>query len=388
MDEAKLKQIVEGTLMAAGRPLNLDQILAVFEENEQPDKQTLRRVLHAVAEDYEDRAIELKEVASGFRFQVRPDFSTWVSRLWEERPGRYSRALLETLALIAYRQPITRAEIEDVRGVSVSTSIMRTLQERGWVKVVGHRDVPGRPGMYATTREFLDYFGLKSMDELPPLSELRDIDSINVELDLGEDASQTGTQNEESDDAEDRSGEAAGAERSEADDEAGDETAAADGGEAGDEEDDELDGDDTGEEAWEEAQESPVEEAAGEDASEDAEVVASAAAAIEAADAVNRTVENGEASETGAGEDEGETPPERPDDVPEPGPEEVPPGEPGEIPPGQPEEAPPGEPEEVPPPSETARPDESDEAGGEADSGDEGDDEHAGDDTDGPTERY
>lgn len=366
MDEAKLKQIVEGTLMAAGRPLNLDQILAVFGESEQPDRQDLRRAVHSLAEDYDNRAIELKEVASGFRFQVRSDFSTWVSRLWEERPGRYSRALLETLALIAYRQPITRAEIEDVRGVSVSTSIMRTLQERGWVKVVGHRDVPGRPGMYATTKEFLDYFGLKSMDELPPLSELRDIDSINVELDLGEDVSRTGSRDEGSDEVGNRSGETAADEGADSGDEAGDEAAAAGDGETGD---DELVGDDTGEEAWEEAQESPIqqnpiEETAGDEAPGEEAVAESADAAIEAADAANRAVESGE------------TPPGRPDEVPEPGPEEVPPGEPEEVPPGEPEEVP-------------DRPEEGTRAGEEPgdEAGDDSDSDHPGEDTDGPTER-
>jgi segregation and condensation protein B len=129
-------------------------------------------------------AFASSRVASGWRIQVREEMSAWLSRLWQDRPARYSRALLETLALIAYRQPITRGEIEDIRGVSVSSNIMRTLMERGWVRIVGHRDVPGRPGMYATTREFLDYFGLKKLEDLPPLAEIRDLDSINVELDL------------------------------------------------------------------------------------------------------------------------------------------------------------------------------------------------------------
>jgi len=139
--------------------------------------------LHA---EFEGRGIELKEVASGFRIQVKHELAPWISRLWEERPARYSRALLETLALVAYRQPITRSEIEDVRGVTVSTHIMRTLQDRGWIRIVGHRDVPGHPEMFGTTKEFLDYFSLKSLDELPTLSQLRDIESINAELDLGQ----------------------------------------------------------------------------------------------------------------------------------------------------------------------------------------------------------
>lgn len=186
MNEQQLKNIVEGALLAAGRSLSLDDLQLLFEESARPDKGALKKALDALRDDYAERGIEIKETSSGFRIQVKQQFSEWVSRLWEERPTRYSRALLETLALVAYRQPITRAEIEDVRGVSVSTSIIRTLQERDWIRVVGHRDVPGRPAMYGTTRVFLDYFGLKSLDELPTLAELRDIDSINVELDLKE----------------------------------------------------------------------------------------------------------------------------------------------------------------------------------------------------------
>lgn len=186
MNEQQLKHIVEGALLAAGRSLSLDDLQALFEESARPDKGALKKALDGLREDYAERSIEIKETASGFRVQVKQQFSEWISRLWEERPTRYSRALLETLALIAYRQPITRAEIEEVRGVSVSTSIVRTLQERDWIRVVGHRDVPGRPAMYGTTKTFLDYFGLKSLDELPTLAELRDIDSINVELDLKE----------------------------------------------------------------------------------------------------------------------------------------------------------------------------------------------------------
>ncbi|HET7569706.1 MAG TPA: SMC-Scp complex subunit ScpB [Gammaproteobacteria bacterium] len=179
-----LKHVIEAALLVAGRPLNLDALLGLFDEIERPERSEMRAALDELAEDFANRGIELKETASGFRIQVRASVSERVSRLFEERPQRYSRALLETLALIAYRQPLTRGEIEDVRGVSVSSNIMKTLQDRGWVRVVGHRDVPGRPALYATTREFLDYFGLKSLDELPTLAELRDIDSINVEIDF------------------------------------------------------------------------------------------------------------------------------------------------------------------------------------------------------------
>jgi segregation and condensation protein B len=183
-DEERLKQIVEAALLAAGRPLSLDQLQALFPEPEEPGKKQLREVLTELSGDYQGRGIEITEVGSGFRIQVRAEFSPWVSKLWSERPPKYSRALLETLALIAYRQPITRGEIEDVRGVSVSSNIIKTLTEREWVRVVGHRDVPGKPALYATTREFLDYFNLKSLNELPTLAEIRDLDSINRELEL------------------------------------------------------------------------------------------------------------------------------------------------------------------------------------------------------------
>ena len=179
-----LKQIIEGALLAAGKPLSLDAMLNLFDEMEQPGKPVLREVLQELAADYDGRGIEIKQVGSGWRIQVRAECSPWVSRLWDEKPGRYSRALMETLALIAYRQPITRGEIEEIRGVSVSTQIIKTLLEREWVRVVGQRDVPGRPSLYSTTRGFLDYFNLKSLDELPTLAEIRDLDEINRELDL------------------------------------------------------------------------------------------------------------------------------------------------------------------------------------------------------------
>ncbi len=183
-DNNKLKQIVEAALLAAGKPLSLDEIISLFPEHEQPEKKQLREIMAELEEEYQGRGIEVTEVGSGFRIQVRSEFSPWVSKLWVERPPKYSRALLETLALIAYRQPITRGEIEDIRGVSVSTNIIKTLTEREWVRVVGHRDVPGKPALYASTKEFLDYFNLKSLNELPTLAEIRDLDSINRELEL------------------------------------------------------------------------------------------------------------------------------------------------------------------------------------------------------------
>lgn len=179
-----LKQILEAALLAAGRTLNLDEMQRLFDEVEKPDKRDLRKVLTELSEDYAGRGIEVREVNSGWRIQVRSECAPWVSRLWDEKPGRYSRALMETLALIAYRQPITRGEIEEIRGVSVSSNIVKTLMEREWIRVVGHRDVPGKPSLYSTTRDFLDYFNLKSLDELPTLAEIRDFESINRELNL------------------------------------------------------------------------------------------------------------------------------------------------------------------------------------------------------------
>ncbi len=184
MELQQLKMIVEAALLAAEQPLSISQLGALFAEDEAPGPQALGEALDALGADCAGRGIELKQVASGYRLQVRPDLEPWVSRLWHERAPRYSRALLETLALIAYRQPITRGEIESIRGVSVSTSIMRTLQEREWVRIVGHRDVPGHPALFGTTRTFLDYFGLKRLDELPPLAEIRDLDTLEPELQL------------------------------------------------------------------------------------------------------------------------------------------------------------------------------------------------------------
>lgn len=186
MELNEIKYVLEAALLAAGRPLSLERLGELFGRRGAPDRDTLRAALDALAEDYADRGIELKEVASGFRIQIRSRMNDWLMPLWEERAPRYSRALLETLALIAYRQPITRGEIEDVRGVAVTTNIVRTLLERNWIRVVGHRDVPGRPAMFGTTREFLDYFGLKKLDDLPPLSEIADLADIAPELALPE----------------------------------------------------------------------------------------------------------------------------------------------------------------------------------------------------------
>jgi segregation and condensation protein B len=184
MNEHDLKHLIEATLLAAGRPVSTEQLLELFDERERPTHEELRAALAILAAEYESRGIELIEVASGWRVQVRARCADIVSRLWQERPSRYSRALLETLALIAYRQPITRSEIEEIRGVSISSTIMRTLQERNWIRVVGHREVPGHPELLGTTREFLDYFGLKSLDQLPTLAELRDVETIGVQLEL------------------------------------------------------------------------------------------------------------------------------------------------------------------------------------------------------------
>ncbi|MBL7249818.1 SMC-Scp complex subunit ScpB [Alloalcanivorax sp. C16-2] len=186
MEPQQIKNIVEAAIFAADGPLDRDALLMLFDEHDRPDKADLSRLLEEIATEYGERGIELREVASGFRFQVRKDLGPWVSRLWQEKPPRYSRAILETLALVAYRQPITRGEIEEIRGVSVSSHIVKSLLERGWVRVVGHRDVPGRPAMFATTRQFLDYFDLKSLEDLPPLSEIKDLDKLNEELALSD----------------------------------------------------------------------------------------------------------------------------------------------------------------------------------------------------------
>jgi segregation and condensation protein B len=184
MNEQYLRNVVEAALLGAGRPLAIEELLALFDERNRPETDEVKAALDKLGEEYRDRGIELRKVASGYRVQIRASMSAEVSRLWQERPQRYSRALLETLALIAYRQPVTRGEIEDVRGVQVNPNIIRTLLDRGWIRVVGHRDVPGHPELLATTREFLDYFGLESLDGLPTLAELRDMDNVGLQLEL------------------------------------------------------------------------------------------------------------------------------------------------------------------------------------------------------------
>lgn len=183
----KLKCIVEAALLASNQPLSVAQIGALFSEQTPPTSSEIGAILDQLREACEGRGVELVEVASGYRYQVRSDYHPWVNRLWAERQARYSRALLETLALIAYRQPVTRGEIEQVRGVAVSTSIVRTLEEREWIRVVGYRDVPGKPALYGTTKAFLDYFKLKSLDEMPTLAEVRDLESFDPQLEFKND---------------------------------------------------------------------------------------------------------------------------------------------------------------------------------------------------------
>ncbi len=180
----QLQNILEAALLAAGQPLSPTQLAALFSDDERPPKGEISRALEQLRVDCGNRGIELKKVASGYRLQVKQEYNEWVSRLWKERPPRYSRALLETIALIAYRQPITRGEIESVRGVSVSTNIIRTLQEREWIRVVGHRDVPGKPALFGTTNTFLDSFDLQNLDDLPTLAEIRDMENLEPELQL------------------------------------------------------------------------------------------------------------------------------------------------------------------------------------------------------------
>ena len=185
MEIKELQKIIEGALLAADRPLNIDDLLGLFGgEESRPSREEIKAALEDIETDCQGRGFELSQVASGYRFQVRQELSPWISRLWEEKPQKYSRALLETLAIIAYRQPVTRGEIEEIRGVSVSSNIVKTLLEREWIRVIGHRDVPGRPAILATTKKFLDYFNLRRLDDLPPLSEIRDLVEMSPELDL------------------------------------------------------------------------------------------------------------------------------------------------------------------------------------------------------------
>lgn len=184
MNDQYVKNVVEAALLAAGRPLTMDELVSVFDERDGSNAEEVRGALAALTADYETRGLELLEVASGYRIQIRAAVAQPVSRLWQERPAKYSRALLETLALVAYRQPITRGEIEQIRGVAVNPNIIKTLLERSWIRVVGHRDVPGRPELLGTTREFLDYFSLKKLDDLPTLSQLKELEDLRVQLTL------------------------------------------------------------------------------------------------------------------------------------------------------------------------------------------------------------
>ncbi len=191
-ENVQLKKIIEGAILAAGEALSIQKIQSLFVDEGVPEKETILEVVQQISESCEGRGFSLIEVASGWRFKVNEELSQWVNRLWDEKPQKYSRALLETLSLVAYRQPLTRGDIEEVRGVAVSSHIIKTLTERDWVKVVGHRDVPGRPALYATTRAFLDYFNLKSLDELPILSDLKDIESLNQALEFEGDSAAEG----------------------------------------------------------------------------------------------------------------------------------------------------------------------------------------------------
>lgn len=184
MSENHIRNVIEAALLAAGKSLDVADMAQLFDEDGRPEKAQIVGALEQLGLEYQERAVELKETASGWRIQIRQNYGREISRLWPERAQRYSRALLETLALIAYRQPITRAEIESVRGVAVNPNIVKTLMERDWVRVVGHRDVPGHPELLGTTRGFLDYFGLRSIDELPPLAELKAMADLNPQLPL------------------------------------------------------------------------------------------------------------------------------------------------------------------------------------------------------------
>ena len=185
MKDSELKRVIEASLMAADNALSMDRLIRLFEQDvDQPTREQIRKAIASLQQECEGRGVELRKVASGWRYQTRPDVQPWVARLWQEKPPRYSRALLETLSLIVYRQPITRGEIEEVRGVSVSSNIIKTLLEREWVRVVGHKEVPGRPALYGSTQQFLDYFNMKSLDEMPSLAELKDLDLMHPELEL------------------------------------------------------------------------------------------------------------------------------------------------------------------------------------------------------------
>ena len=194
--ENKLIQIIEAAVLSASRPLNIEEIQRLFPKEQTPGKEDIKETLDEIDELCTNRGVELKRVSSGYRMQVKQSLSEYIAKLWEEKPQKYTKATLETLALIAYRQPITRGEIEEIRGVSVGTQLIRGILERGWIKIVGQRDVPGRPSLYATTKEFLDYFGLQHLRELPDLPDLPDVNSLDMELPLEEEKEQTESQSE------------------------------------------------------------------------------------------------------------------------------------------------------------------------------------------------
>ena len=194
--ENKLIQIIEAALLSASRPLNIEEIQRLFPKEQTPGKEDIKETLDEIDELCTNRGVELKRVSSGYRMQVKQSLSEYIAKLWEEKPQKYTKATLETLALIAYRQPITRGEIEEIRGVSVGTQLIRGILERGWIKIVGQRDVPGRPSLYATTKEFLDYFGLQHLRELPDLPDLPDVNSLDMELPLEKEKEQTESQSE------------------------------------------------------------------------------------------------------------------------------------------------------------------------------------------------
>lgn len=184
MEITQLKLIIQAALMAAGRSLTLEDLMVLFEEQDQVTPALLKNAIEELQSDSQATCFDLRQLASGYSYQIKSDYATWLSKLWEERPARYTRAFLETLVIIAYRQPVTRAEIEDVRGVAVSYSIMKTLLEREWIRVIGHRDVVGKPAIYGTTKTFLDYFNLKSLDELPTLEDIKNLDEISKQLEM------------------------------------------------------------------------------------------------------------------------------------------------------------------------------------------------------------
>jgi segregation and condensation protein B len=308
MDDTQVKHVLEAALLAAGRPIPLDKLVQLFAtKGPDVDRDVVRHGLEQLAADYDGRGLQVKEVASGFRIQIKSSMSPWLQPLWEERQPRYSRALLETLALIAYRQPITRGEIEDVRGVTVNPNIIKTMLERNWIRVVGHRDVPGKPEMFGTTREFLDYFGLRSIDELPALAEINEHSPMgNPQVDLLEDINPQESQGTEAGEA---TGDVAalldaGASEDVSSDVS--DAAPSDAAEQGSASDEALDASDSPEALAEDAAEEPVadenageDEVAGEDEDEDEALTAFAAIAEESSESdEEEVIEPARASES------------------------------------------------------------------------------------------